>query len=168
MAALVLVTPALAHAGAARDLRAVAYAVDLAHGAAAGAWVGALAIVTLLVARVRGTDRGASNSAALFVAFHPVAVVAAPLVFLTGLATAWLRMGAPEGIANPAYSALFVAKLLLAGVVGYFGAGHSKLAIKRAQSVAPEPVWRTLMAECAFAVVVLLVTAVLVGTPPIG
>ena len=166
--ALVLIAPALAHAGVARELRVVAYFVDFAHGAAVGAWVGALALVTVLVYRQRAHPDGAARSAALFTAFHPVALVAAPTVFVTGLATAWLRMGVPEGIANPTYSGLFVAKLLLAGVVGYFGAGHAKFVTKRVAALTPGAVRRTLLAEVAFAVVVLMVTAVLVGTPPIG
>jgi len=166
--AMVLIAPSLTHAGVAHELLLLNYAVDIAHGAAAGAWVGALALVTILVHKYRTHPDGAARSAALFTAFHPVAVIAAPTVFVTGLATAWLRMGVPEGIANPTYSGLFVAKLLLAGVVGYFGAGHSKLVTKRIAAVAPDAVRRTLFAEVTFAAVVLLLTAVLVGTPPIG
>lgn len=166
VAALAVIAPALAHAGASAELRVIAVLVDVAHGLAAGAWVGALALVTVAVTRARGRENGAAQAAALFAAFHPVALIAAPTVFVTGLATAWLRMGAPEGIANSTYSGLFVAKLLLAGVVGYFGATHSKLVTKRAV-VTPEAVWRTLLGECAFALIVLIVTAVLLGTPPI-
>lgn len=168
LVALALIAPALAHAGVSPELRIVAYTVDFAHGAAAGAWVGALALLTVLVRRERVHPDGAARSAALFAAFHPVALVAAPTVFVTGLATAWLRMGVPEGIANSTYSGLFVAKLLLAGVVGYFGAGHSKLVTRRMAVVTPGAVGRTLAAEVAFALVVLIITAVLVGTPPIG
>jgi putative copper export protein len=166
--AMALIQPALAHAGVTPGLQVLAYAVDIAHGAAAGAWVGALALVTVLVRQHRARPDGAARSMALFTAFHPVALVSAPTVFVTGLATAWLRMGAPEGIANSTYSGLFVAKLLLAGVVGYFGAGHSKLVVRRAATVAVDSVSRTLLLECAFAIAVLFVTAILVGTPPIG
>jgi putative copper resistance protein D len=164
--ALALIPPALAHAGTAHELRLVGYLVDAVHGGAAAAWVGGLAILTVLVARSRGAD-GAS-AAALFVGFHPVAMVAAPAVFVTGLASAWLRMGVPEGIASSTYSGLFVAKLLLAGVVGFLGAGHSKLATKRVAAISPDAVRRSLLGECAFALIVLFVTAILVGTPPIG
>jgi putative copper export protein len=166
--ALALIPPALAHAGSAHELQGVAYLVDVVHGAAAGAWVGGLALLTLLVARTRGADGGAAAAAALFAGFHPVAMVAAPTVFATGLTSAWLRMGVPEGIASSTYSGLFVAKLLLAGVVGFIGAGHSKLATRRASAIRPDTVGRSLLGECVFALIVLLVTAVLVGTPPIG
>lgn len=163
-----IVSPFLAHAGGATEWRSLAIAVDLVHVIAAGSWVGALALLTAAAWRLRRTPDGASRIAALIVAFHPVAVMAAPTVFLTGLLTAWLRMGVPEGIANPTYSGLFVAKLLLAGVVGYFGAGHSKLAVRRVATVPVDTVGRTLLFECAFAVAVLFVTAILVGTNPIG
>ena len=166
--AMALIQPALAHAGVLHDLQVLAYVVDTVHGAAAGAWVGALALVTVLVRQQLARPDGAARSMALFGAFHPVALVSAPAVFVTGLATAWLRMGAPEGIANSTYSGLFVAKLLVAGVVGYFGAGHSKLVMRRVAAVAPDAVSRTLIFECAFAIAVLFVSAILVGTPPIG
>ncbi len=165
--------PFLAHAGSAPVLRAVSMVVDFVHGTAAGAWVGALALLAAAVVTSRRVPEGPTRSAALIAAFHPVALVAAATVFTTGLATAWLRMGAPEGIASSTYSGLFVAKLLLAGVVGAYGAGHSKLATRRLRAgeprtVDPRTVSRTLMAECLVAVLVLVVTAVLVGTAPIG
>jgi putative copper export protein len=142
--------------------------VDLIHGLAAGAWVGALALVAVAVTHARRAEHGTAHATALFAAFHRVAVIAAPTVFVTGLLSAWLRMGAPEGIASPTYSGLFVAKLLLVGVTGYIGAGHSKLATKRAATVSPVAVGRSLVVECAFALAVLAVTAVLVGTAPIA
>jgi putative copper export protein len=165
---LAIAPPFLAHAGAATELRVVSIVVDIIHGLAAGGWVGALALLTTAIIRERHAPDGAARSAQLIAAFHPVALVAAGTVFATGLGTAWLRMGAPEGIASPTYSGLFVAKLLLAGVTGWIGAGHSKLATRRVASVEPRAVSRTLLTECLIAVCVLILTAVLVGTAPIG
>ena len=165
---LAFTPPLLAHAGTATEMRAASFVVDIAHGLSAGAWIGALALVTLVVARARGTTHQVAHISALFGPFHRVAVIAAPVVFVTGLATAWLRMGVPEGIANPTYSGLFVAKLLLAGVAGYFGAGHSKLAAKKGAAIDARAVERTLAAEVGFAVTVFVLTALLLGTPPIG
>lgn len=168
LAGLLLLQPWQAHAGTAMELRTVAIAVDVIHLAAAAGWVGALAILTISIALMRSASDAPVRTAALMIAFHPIAVVAAPAVFVTGLLTAWLRMGVPEGIATPAYSGLFVAKLLLVGVTGFIGAGHSKLAMRRVAALNPNDVRRSLFAECAFALLVLVVTAVLVGTPPIG
>ncbi len=165
---LVIVPPFLAHAGTMDDHRVMSVIVDVVHGAAAGAWAGALALLTTTVLRERQSSAAPEHAAALIVAFHRIAVIAAPAVFLTGLATAWLRMGAPTGIASPTYSGLFVAKLLLVGVTGALGAGHSKLATRRVQAVALAHVGRTLLSESLIAVLVLMVTAVLVGTAPIG
>jgi putative copper export protein len=167
--AVVAVTPPfLANAGSATEWRAVAVAVDVVHLLAAAGWIGALALVTLAAGVVRREPHGPASIAALIAAFHPVAVVAAPAVVATGLLTAWLRMGVPEGIASPTYSGLFVAKLLLVGVTGYIGAGHSRLATKRLATVPADATWRSLLLECGFAAAVLLVTAVLVGTSPIA
>jgi len=168
VAALAIVPPFLAHAGTAPTLRAVSVVVDLIHGAAAGGWVGTLGLLTATVLRERRLSDGPARSATLIAAFHPVALIAAGAVFATGLGTAWLRMGAPEGIAAPTYSGLFVAKLLLAGVVGAYGAGHAKLATRRGRAVDPRAVGRSLAAECVVAMLVLAVTAVLVGVAPIG
>lgn len=168
VAALAVIPPFLAHAGAAAELRGVSLLVDTVHIAAAGGWVGALGLLCAAVLRERRSPAGPAHAAALIVAFHPVAMVAATAVFVTGLATAWLRMGVPEGIASPTYSGLFVAKLLLVGVTGALGAGHAKLAKRRAQSVDVDAVGRSLAAECLLAGIVLALTAVLVGTEPIG
>ncbi|MEK7240984.1 MAG: CopD family protein [Gemmatimonadota bacterium] len=168
VAALAVLPAYLGHAGAAGEWRAISVLVDVTHVAAAGSWVGALGLLTATALRGRGTADGRALSAALIVAFHPVAMVAASTVFVTGLVTAWLRMGAPVGIASSSYSGLFVAKLLLVGVVGAIGAGHAKLARRRQQSVDAASTGRTLLAETMLAVLVLAITAVLTGTEPIA
>lgn len=166
--ALAIIPAFLGHAGAAHDLRVAAIVVDIIHVAAAGGWVGALGVLTASVLRARRSADSPALSAALIIAFHPVALAAAGAVFASGLGTAWLRMGAPVGIASSSYSGMFVAKLLLAGVTGAIGAGHSKLATRRMQRVEVRATSRSLLGECALAVVVLVVTAILAGTEPIG
>jgi len=166
LAALVSIPALLGHAGSATELRALAVLVDILHIAAAGGWVGALGLVTIACLRQRREPDGPALSAALISAFHPLAMIAAGTVFITGLGTAWLRMGAPVGLASSSYSSLFVAKLLLVGVTGAIGAGHSKLARRRVQTVDMGTVGKTLLAECALAVLVLMVTALLAGTDP--
>lgn len=166
--AMVVIAPFLGHAGAAGELRALSVLVDVAHLAAAGGWVGTLALLTAAVLRQRREVDGPALAAALVVAFHPVAMVAAGTVFLTGLGTAWLRMGVPVGIASSSYSGLFVAKLLLVGVTGAIGAGHSKQARRRLKSVEVASIGRTLVAETLLALLVLAITAILAGTDPIA
>jgi putative copper resistance protein D len=166
--ALAVVPAFMSHAVADPDHRLVSMLIDVVHVAAAGGWVGTLAVLTLASWRHRRDAEAPALIAALVVAFHPLALVAAPAVFVTGLGTAWLRMGAPVGIANPAYSGLFVAKLLIVGVTGVLGAGHSKQAKKRVQKVDVSGIGRTLLGETLLAVLVLAVTAILVGTAPLG
>jgi putative copper export protein len=166
---LLAVGPAfLGHAFASESWTVVSVIVDIAHVASAGGWVGALAILTTVALRHRRHEDGPRLVASLIIAFHPVAMVCAATVISTGLATAWLRMGVPEGIANPTYSGLFVAKLLIVGVTAALGAGHSKKATKRVQTVEMTSIGRSLLGESLLAVLVLVVTAVLAGTAPIG
>lgn len=168
VAGLVVFPAFLGHAGSAEDLRVLSVLIDVVHLAAAGAWVGTLALLTTAALRERNDADGPALTAALIVAFHPVAMVAASAVFITGLVTAWLRMGAPVGIASSSYSGLFVAKLLLVGVAGALGAGHSKQARRRVQSVDIGSIGRSLLGETLLAALVLLVTAMLAGTDPIS
>ncbi|MHB1310846.1 MAG: CopD family protein [Gemmatimonadaceae bacterium] len=165
---LAIVPAFMGHAIADPGHRVLSMAVDILHVAAAGGWVGTLALLTLAAWRHRREADASVLVASLIVAFHPIAMVTAGTVFVTGLGTAWLRMGAPAGIADPTYSGLFVAKLLLVGVTGAIGAGHAKQAKKRVRRVEPATIGRTLLGETLLAVLVLAVTAVLAGTAPIG
>jgi len=167
--AMLLVAPAfLGHAAADADRALASIIVNTLHVAAAGGWIGALLVLTLLARTVRTRDDGGALLASLIVAFHPLALASAGLVFATGLATAWLRMGAPEGIANSTYSGLFVIKVVLVFATGAVGAGHAKQAKRRVATVDRTAIFRTLLGESLLAVLVLLVTAVLTGTAPIG
>lgn len=168
VAGLVVIPAFLGHAGAAGELRALSVLVDVVHLAAAGGWVGTLGLLTTAVLRKRRAADGPALAAALIVAFHPVAMISAGTVFVTGLGTAWLRMGVPVGIASSSYSGLFVAKLLLVGVTGAIGAGHSKQARRRVPAVELRSVSRSLMTETLLAVLVLAITAILAGTDPIA
>jgi len=165
---LAIVPAFMGHAIADPDRHVLSMLVDVVHVAAAGGWVGTLALLTIAARSARRAADASTLVASLVVAFHPIAMVTAGTVFATGLATAWLRMGAPVGIADPTYSGLFVAKLLLVGVTGAIGAGHAKLAKKRVKLVAPLAIGRTLLGETLLAVLVLAVTAILAGTAPIG
>lgn len=167
--AVLLVAPAfLGHAAADPDRALASIIVNTLHVAAAGGWIGALLVLTLVARTLRAREDGGPLLAALIVAFHPLALASAGTVFVSGLATAWLRMGAPEGIANSTYSGLFVGKVVLVFVTGAVGAGHAKVAKKRMATVDRVAVARTLLGETLLAVLVLLVTAVLAGTAPIG
>lgn len=168
VAGLAVLPAFLGHAGAAGEWRAFSVLVDIAHLTAAGSWVGALGLLASWAVGGRRTADGAALCAALIVAFHPVAMVAASTVFVTGLVTAWLRMGIPVGIAASSYSGLFVAKLLIVGVTAAIGAGHSRHARRRLQAVEVHSISRTLVSETLLAVLVLAITAVLAGTDPIG
>ncbi len=167
--AVLLVAPAfLGHAAADPDRTLTSIIVNTLHVAAAGGWIGVLLVLTLVARTLRTRDDGGALLASLIVSFHPLALAGAGLVFASGLATAWLRMGAPEGIANSTYSGLFVIKVVLVFVTGAVGAGHAKQAKRRVTIVDRAAISRTLLGESLLAVLVLLVTAVLTGTAPIG
>ena len=163
------VTPAfLGHAITDPDHAFASVIVDILHTAAAGGWIGGLLVLTALARALRARADAGAVIASLIIAFHPVALACAGAVFVTGLTSAWLRMGAPEGIANPTYSGLFVVKLVLVVAAGAVGAGHAKLAKKRVATVDRPSMTRSLVNESLIAALVITVTAVLVGTAPIG
>ncbi len=167
--AALIVTPAfLGHAAADPERATLSVVVNTLHVASAGGWIGSLIVLTLVARMVRGRDEFGPALASLITAFHPLALVSAGVVFATGLGTAWLRMGAPEGIANPTYSGLFVAKVVLVFATGALGAGHAKLAKRRVATVDRTALNRSLLGEMLLALLVLFVTAVLAGSAPIG
>ncbi|HEX2142283.1 MAG TPA: copper resistance protein CopC [Candidatus Limnocylindria bacterium] len=91
--------------------------VDLLHMLGVGAWLGTVPGLFLLAARSRGTVRAA-------LARHSrLALVAAPLVVLTGLASSPLVVGAqPRELLASGYGNLLIAKVLLFCVAVAIGA----------------------------------------------
>ena len=162
-------SPALSGHAAAASPMALNVALDASHVLMAGFWVGTLFI--MLVAGLPamlaiGDGRTDTSIAALVNSFHPVALVAAPFVVLSGAASAWLRLGSVATLLGSPYGQTLLIKVLLVLCVGVLGIHNSVRARRRLGSADATRTFRvTAWGEVVVAAFVLLATTVLVVTP---
>lgn len=161
--------PALTgHASAGEGLlRASTLGADILHVLAAGAWMGGLAAVLFVD---RDVARGGSDPLeALVRAFSPVAIGSVTVLVGTGLFASWVHLPAISALWSEPYGQRLAWKLALVGVVLFLG----WLNWRRQTPRLPEPggsaaLRRSAWLELAVAQIVLLITALLVRTPPSG
>jgi copper transport protein len=156
------------HAGAAERLRALAVLTDSLHVIGAAGWLGSLfwLVWGLRIVVPGGEDRGA-RAARLVSVFSPAALTFAALVMVTGVVSAWLRLGALPALWTSAYGQMLLRKLvLLAGVAvaGLYNWRRMRPAF--GTSDVSRQFRRSAMIELAFGIGVIVVTAFLVATPP--
>ena len=159
----------LGHAAADEAWPLASRLFDAMHVAGAGAWIGGLLLLVLGtvgqgVSAERVSDSDAM-SAAEWRAFSRTATVMAPVMMLSGVGSAWLRVGAsgPAEILATDYGRLLALKVALALVVLAMGATQ-----RRRLSVGKAPVRTAVRWEALIAVVVLAVTAWMTGMEPPG
>lgn len=168
--AFALSLPLSGHAIATPRFTPLAVTADTLHILGAGGWLGTLLV--LVVVGVPITLRGdpgtrAREASALVNVFSPVALGCATLLVITGLLAAWLHLGALPPLWQSRYGQVLLAKVavvVLLAVVAYINwrvmrpALGTDRATRRIRSSAG--------VELALATLVLVVTAVLVATPP--
>lgn len=163
------VSPALSGHAAAASPMLLNVTLDASHVLTAGFWVGGLFILVVagLPAMLKGTNgRGDAGVAALVNSFHPVALVCAPFVLLSGAGSAWLRLGDPANILGSRYGQVLLIKVLMVLCVAALGFHNSARARRRLGTADTTRVFRvTGWAEIAVAALVLAVTTVLIVTP---
>ena len=154
------------HATSATRYQPLAVATDFVHIAAAGAWLGGLAIV--LLAGLRSLDKTGEPQAAgsrLVRSFHQSAVECVTLVLVSAIVSAWLRMGSWTDFTATLYGRVLFRKIVFAVLVLAVGAYHWR------QAVVPD--WtestlkrfrRTTILELLLTAIVLAATAVLVSS----
>lgn len=161
--------PALTgHAAAGEGLmRFSTLAADTLHVWAAGAWMGGLAAVLFVdrdVARA-GTD----PLQALVQAFSPVAVVSVALLVGTGLFASWVHLPAISTLWSEPYGRRLALKLGLVTLVLSLGwLNWRRRTPELAEPGGAAALRRSAWLELAVAQLVLLITALLVRTPPPG
>ena len=159
------------HAAGDGPFRSVALVADAVHILAAGAWIGGLALVLRLALDGR-RDResgGGTILADLVPVFSPVAMVSVGVLVLTGTFAAWLHVPSLRALWTTAYGGLLALKVLLAAVMIVLGAVNVRILTPRLQDAAGDrALRRTATVELVIAQVVLVVTAVLVRTAPMG
>lgn len=164
-------TPALSgHAVAVPRLAPLAVLADGLHVIGAGGWLGSLLFVVAVgIPVARGLPEGERGRgvADLVNAFSPTALVFAGIVAATGVFSAWLHLGAVSALWQSEYGRALLLKLGVLAVV-MATAAYNWLRVRPAlgKSDGSARIRRSATAELAIGVVVLLVTAVLVATPP--
>jgi len=166
LAALVLGATALAGMSSAGHASAAGgagfAAVDWVHLLAAGAWLGALPAGFVLANRGRSAGVSARQlGMSLLRAHGPLALVAAPIVALTGIANSPLVLGSGRDLAASSYGNLVLAKAGLLAVAVGIGAVNFVMLRRR------RPPARALIAvELAVAALAVLTAATMVSVPP--
>lgn len=164
-------TPALSgHAASAPRYNGLAIASDTLHVIGAAGWLGSLLLllaVGIPVAMRRAEGQRGATVARLVNAFSPTALGFAGLAVLTGVFSGWLHIGLSSALWQSDYGRTLLIKLAILSVVIATGA-YNWLKVKPAlgDDLGAQRIRRSATVEVAVGVLVLIVTAVLVATPP--
>jgi len=168
--ALLAYTPALAgHAVGAEHFVTPAITADIFHMVAGGAWLGTLAVMAgvLYLGRRRGALISKRRIIDWISAFSPLALGSAAVIGVTGLFAAWLHLGAVSALWTEPYGRTLSLKLfVLLGVAGCGAYNWRRAPGRVGEAGDPPRLPRTVTIELSAAGLLLLVTAVLAGTPP--
>jgi putative copper export protein len=157
------------HAASAPKLRALAVLADGIHVLGASSWLGSLAL--LLLAGLPAIKHQAASvqgplTRSLVNAFSPVALASAGVAMTTGVFAAWLHVGTIPNLWGTHYGVTLLIKLTVLGLVALTGFYNWRFVKPRlGTSEASARLQHSARIEVLIAVVVLLVTAVLVGSP---
>ncbi|GEM_PF-295147 len=168
---LLLLTLALSsHAMSVPANRPLAVSVDLAHTAAAGVWMGSLALV---LATTAGRDDDGRLLSFQLGVFSPMALASVGVLLFMGLLLSGFHMHEIPALWESRYGRTLGLKVLV--VLGVMAAGFwnwrwglpplLEAAAPPARARAAKKIRRSAALEVTLALVVLLVTAVLVATP---
>ena len=156
-------------------LRVPAAVIDALHLIAAGAWLGALLPLALLL-RAAAAEAGADSRPYAVLAvrrFSAVALAAMAVLVVTGAAGAWLQLGDVAGLVGTPYGWLLLVKLALLLPVLVLAAVNRRRLVPRlggpAATVgrpAMARLARQVVAECGLGLAMLAVVSVLSATPP--
>jgi putative copper export protein len=167
--AAMAVSPGLSGHAAAGSPVTLSLAADAIHMVTAGAWVGMLALLALAampVIRAREPEAIGTATRAMVAAFSPVALGSVALLGTTGIYAAWRLVGSLHALVTTRYGAALLVKLGLLGVMLALGAINWRRLGPGASAAAGASRFRSAaLAELTVAVLVLLVTAALVGRP---
>lgn len=162
--------PLSGHAVATPRLSALAVVADTLHVIGAGGWLGTLLVT--VIAGIPVTLRGAPGSrgreaSALISAFSPVALVCAGLLVVTGVVAAVLHLGSFGALWGSRYGVVLLIKLAVIAVLLVVASINWRVLRPRlGTDAATRRIRGSAIAELSLAVIVLIVTAVLVATPP--
>jgi putative copper export protein len=168
---LALGSSLLGHAGAADRLRTLAVVDDSLHVLSASAWLGSLLWLMLAALGRNGVSAREVNvrTRALVNAFSPLALTCAAIVVITGIISAWLRLESLAALWSSTYGQVLMAKIVALIAVLAAGSYNWKVAQPALGTARGDsPFRQAATAELVSGLVVLVVTAILVATPPPG
>lgn len=153
---LVVVPPIAGHAWSTTP-RPLAVAVDAAHLASTGVWIGGL--VALLVVGSASLAAGA-----VVRSFSRVALLAVAAVVATGLISSYLQVRSVDALTGTGYGVILLIKI--AAVAVLIGLGWLNRRRRSSDAADVGAIVRVVRVEAAIAAVVIALTATLVNRPP--
>jgi copper transport protein len=169
VAAVALATsPALeGHAAASPHLTTLSIAIDTFHVLGASGWLGTLFCgLSIGVPIALGSEQRWQSVATLVDAFSPVALTCAGLTALTGLASAWLRLGSIDALTSTTYGRVLIVKLALLAALAATGAYNWRRVKPSLGTAEATGRLRTLgTTELMIGFLIVVVTALLVALP---
>lgn len=158
----------MGHAAAQERAGLFAIAADAVHTIAAGGWAGGVVMLALAARRLGAEPAGGAAMGELIARFRRPALTCAGGLLVTGVVAALYRLRAPTDLVGSAYGNLLVVKLVLVAAAAALGRRHSQTAASTAAANGARAVWRSIALEAAVFAFVIVVTAVLSGSPPPG
>ena len=142
--------------------------LDGLHTLAAALWIGAMAMLAAGIALPRQSGRP-ELALSMIAAFSPLALGAAATVALTGGVAGAMHLGSLSALVSSRYGRTLLIKVGMVLAVVALGAFNWKRAGPQAMQQGDErSMARSIRAELAVSLLVLLATAVLIVTPPPG
>lgn len=170
-AALVVIaasTPAFSgHAAAVEQMAIVPVVDDALHVIAASAWLGTLSVLLLAaLPRAVRSENGFAKAATLVHTFSPLALTMAGITVFTGGMNAFVHLTAISDFWTTPYGRVLAIKIGVVLLTATMGAYNWKVMRPRlGTEAATSQIKRSAATEVTFALVIILVTAILVGTP---
>lgn len=161
-------TPAFSgHAAAVEQMALVPVVDDALHVIAASAWLGTLVILLFAaLPRAVRSENGFAKAATLVHTFSPVALTMAGITVFTGGLNAFVQLGAVAELWTTPYGRVLAIKIVLVLITATMGAYNWRVVKPRlGTEAATAHIKKTATAELTIAALIVLVTAILVGTP---
>lgn len=151
----------------ATDRAWLAVPLDALHVLGAGTWLGGVTMLALVgIPCARRAADGWEAVRRLVAAFNPLAIGMATLVVVTGLGSAWLRLGAVAALWESAYGRMLLVKLAVVAIVAAVGFYNwRRVTPMLGDERGTTRMRRGASTEALCAAVVLAITAVLIMTP---
>jgi len=170
-AAALLALPALVgHAGAAPGIAGdIHLASDIVHLLAAGAWLGSLLPLTLLLARAQRTARPAWKDFAIVAThrFSMLGIFSVGALLATGIINSWNMLSGPRDLVATDYGRLVALKIALFGsMVALAAVNRFYLTPRLPRPRASRALQRNSLAEILLGLCALLLVGVLGTLPP--